>query len=209
MKKIAVLLVLCCILLTGCGFAGETYRTYITSVLDCTYHAEYKQYQELTGAGLMEAENIYTEEVLALSQYIRDTYGIQSDQISGEMTAGYTELAKKILQKTKYTVRDVTQTENSYTASLVISPVDFWTQSQADVQKYYEKEFMPKYTAAPTRTAADRLEEEYAEHILNILDSHAETIDYEEPVIYTFTIENTSVSADVWQDVDRLILNLN
>lgn len=208
MKKLAILLMVLCVLFTGCGFAGETYRNYVKAVLDCTYHEEYQAYQELTKASQLASEEIYETEEAALSQRLRDTYGVRTDMISEELIQEYTELAGTILKKTKYIVRDVIGNGANYTVVLVVSPIDFWEKAQEDIQEYYDGEFTEKYAKAPTRTAADRLEEEYASHVLEILTEHAETLAYLEPVIYTFTIENNGVTSQIWKDIDELILNL-
>ena len=208
MKKLFPLLILVCILVTGCGFAGETYRNYVTAILDCTYHNDYETYTELTNASVQSAESIYNQEAETFTQRIYDTYGVKPDMISEETQTSYRALAEKILQKTKYHVRDVMLAENTYTVVLVISPIDFWQKSEKEVKTYYEGEFTRKYKKAPTRKEADKLEEEYAEKVLKILEKYAENLDYLESVVYTFPIENTTVSSKEWQEIDKLMLDL-
>lgn len=209
MKKLIPLLLSVLILLTGCGFAGETYRHYVTAMLDCTYHNECDEYVELTeNVTMPDASGIFMSEAQNLSQRIRDTYGIKSDLISVETLNAYTKLAETVLQKTKYTVRDVLFAEDTYTIVFVISPVDFWEISKEPVQKYYQGEFTRKYKKAPTKKDADKLEEEYARKVLEILTDCAENISYLEPVVYTAPIEHYTISPQDWQKIDNLILNL-
>lgn len=209
MKKLTPLLAVLCLILTGCGFARVTYREYITAVLDCTYHEEYQQYQEFTDASQLSAEAVYADEKSALSQRLRNTYGIQSDKISEDLIQSYDDLAGTILHKTTYSVRDVVNTDNTYIVVLVIAPIDFWQMTKFEVQDYYDFEFTEKYANAPTQAAADRLEEEFASRVLDILTEHVETLGYLEPIVYTFEIENNTISAQTWQEIDRLILNLD
>ena len=208
MKKLFPLLIVICILVTGCGFAGETYRDYVTAMLDCTYHDECDAYVKLTNATMPDADGIYRKEAADFTKRIYDTYGIKSDFISVETHNAYVELSEKILKKTKYQIRDVMLAENTYTVVLVISPIDFWQKSEEEVKTYYKGEFTRKYKKAPTRNEADKLEEEYAQKVLTILSKYAENLDYLEPVVYTFPIENTTVSSKDWQEIDKLILNL-
>lgn len=208
MKKLIPLLLLLCVMLTACGFAGEAYRNYVTAILDTTYHNDYQEYQELTGAATPDADGLYRMEVNALSQAIREAYDIKSDKISEETIASYQQLAETILKKTKYTVRDVVHSEDTYTVVLVLSPVDFWQKSQDNIRKYYYSEFLHKYRTAPTEADADKLEEEYAFRVLEILQADVDTLGYLEPVVYTCQIENNTVSAQDWEQIDQLLLNL-
>lgn len=208
MRKLFPLLVICCVLLAGCGFAGENYRNYVTAILDCTYHGETSAYRELTNASELSANAVYENEFQALNQIIFDTYGIRTDLISEETRDGYKNLTKTLLLKTKYNVRDVMHENHAYTVVLVLSPVDFWERSQEKIRKYYYSEFFRKFRSAPTQADADKLEEEYASRILEILTDSAEHLDYFEPVVYSCTIQNNTVSAEDWQAVDRLLLHL-
>ena len=209
MKKLFPLLVLCCALLAGCGFAGENYRNYVTAILDCTYHGESSAYCELTNVSELNAEAIYQTELQELYQMLFDTYGIRQDLISEETCDGYQAVARTVLQKTKYTVRDVMHENQAYTVVLVLSPVDFWKRSADKVRIYYYSEFFRKFRTAPTRADADKLEQEYASRILEILTDCAEQLDYLEPVVYSCKIQNNTVSAEDWQAVDKLLLNLD
>lgn len=209
MKKLVPFFVIFCLLLSGCGFAGENYRNYVTAMLDCTYHDEKEEYQRLTNASHLNSEVFFTAEKNSLAQRLCDTYGIKSDKISEETKKGFSALAESILKKTKYTVRDVLHENDNYTVVLVISPVDFWNKAQDSVRKYYYSEFLHKYKTAPTREDADLLEEEYAFRVLEILMNEAEQIDYLEPVVYTCTIQNNTVSPDDWTAIDKLVLHLS
>ena len=208
MKKLVILLCSLCILLTRCGFASSGYSDYVTSILDCTYHAEYSHYQELTHANITDTEEIYQQEETALSERIQKTYGIKSDKISEETLADYTALASKILKKTKYQVRDVIPAENhQYTVTLTICPVDFFEKSTPLVEIYYYSKFLRKYRNAPTQTAADYLEQEYAENVLEILNDCANSIDYLETEFYSFSIYNSNISPETWTEIDNLLLH--
>ena len=209
MKKLFPLFVIFCLLLTGCGFAGESYRNYVTAILDTTYHNKYEVYQELTGATVPDADGLFRLEANALGKRIRDNYSIRSDKITPETCNAYTELAENILKKTKYTVRDVMRSENHYTVVLVISPIDFWQMAEDDIKKYYYSEFLHKFRTAPTQADADRLEEEYAFRVLEILKSDLDYLNYLDAVVYTCNIENNTVSAQDWEAIDKLILNLS
>ena len=209
MKKIFPLLVMCAVLLNGCGFAGENYRNYVTAILDCTYHGESSAYRELTNASELSADAIYQNEFQELNQLIYDTYGIRPDLISEETREDYQKLTRNILMKTKYNVRDVMHENQAYTVVLVLSPVDFWKTSQEKIRIYYYSEFFRKFRTAPTQADADKLEQEYASRVLQILTDSAEHIEYLDPVVYTCTIQNNTVSADDWQAIDRILLSLD
>ncbi len=208
MRKLLPLFLVLCLVLTGCGFAGESYRNYVMAVLDCTYHADCQEYCTMTNASVTDAEAFYAEKITEISRRIRDAYAVKSDLISEEILSGYDQLAGKILKNAKYTVRDVMHDGTDYTVALVVSPVDFWQRAEDSVRKYYYSDFLHQYKKAPTRIAADHLEEAYAAEVLDLLTEIAETPGYLEPVVYTFRIENTSVTAQDWQEIDKLILNL-
>ena len=102
MKKLFPLLVICAVLLTGCGFAGENYRNYVTAILDCTYHNESSSYRELTNASeLWMPMSFMTNELRYAESEIYDIYGIKSDKISEETKKAYEELAEISSQKDK------------------------------------------------------------------------------------------------------------
>ena len=208
MKKLFPVFVMCAVLLAGCGFAGENYRNYVTAILDCTYHGESSAYCELTNTSELSADAIWQTEFQELNQMIFDTYSIRTDLISEETREGYQRLTKMLLMKTKYNVRDVMHENQTYTVVLVLSPFDFWEISQEKVRKYYYSEFFRNFRTAPTQADADKLEQEYASRILEILTDSAEHLDYLEPVVYTCTIQNNTVSAEDWQAIDRILLNL-
>jgi len=211
MKRTVILFLICAVLLTGCGFAGVTYQNYVTAVLECTYHHDYEGYQKLTNATIPEADSLYWAEVYPLSERIQDYYGLKPDLISDEMKENYNQLAEKILKKTKYNIRDVVKSENGYTVTLVISPVDFWEKSAGEVKAYYEDDFTPRYSTAKTKASADKLEEVYAFQVLKILNAHVDDMAYAPSVIYEFEIRSgeNGVSAQTWQEIDSLLLNLN
>lgn len=209
MRKLCFInFMLCFVLLTGCGFAGGTYRNYVTALLDCTYHENFSAYEEFTGAGENAAETIFQNEKENLSTYILDTYGVKKNLISEELMQQYLDFSGEILHQVKYTVRDVLSDNGNYTVILVISPIDLWKKSNLEIKAYYRKKFTPKYQAAPTKTSADALEEEYAAEILKILTAHLETIGYLEPETYVFPIEHNTISSADWKEIDKRLLNL-
>lgn len=212
-KKVRITVILVCLLwvlhLTGCGFAGVTYQDYVQAVLDCSYHNEWQAYHDMTICTIPEAAALFDIEKTALSERIRNYYGVKSDMIAEKTIQQYDELAEEILMKTKYTVRDVRKTEEAYQVTLIISPIDFWEQSEPEVKNYYENIFTPKYTQAPTQIHADRLEEVYARQVYNILRQCVKNLDYQTPVQYDFTIGagEYSVTGDIWQEISALLLD--
>ncbi|MDE5753655.1 MAG: hypothetical protein K2H89_03815 [Oscillospiraceae bacterium] len=193
---------------TGCGFAGTTYRDYVQAVLDCSYHGDYQAYCSMTIYTIPEATELFWDERDALSERIRNYYGIDSDKISEEMIGQYDTLAQQILMQTKYTIREVVQTDQAYQVTLILSPVDFWEKTAPEVKDYYENDFTPRYTRAKTKQKADMLEEVYARQVLRILNASLEELGYLEPVQYDFIIgtgEN-NVSGTTWQEIDAILL---
>lgn len=209
LRRMAVMLCLSGVMLvTGCGFAGVTYQNYVQAVLDCSYHENFQAYCDLTDHTIQEAEQLFQDEKTALSTRIRNYYGVKSDFISEEMTAQYDELAGEILNRTKYTIREVNRTGDAYQVTLILSPVDFWERTAPAVESYYENDFTPKYTRAKTQQKADMLEEVYARQVLRILERSLEELDYITPVQYDFIIgtgEN-SVRGTTWQEIDGILL---
>ncbi|MDE6004363.1 MAG: hypothetical protein K2G88_03155 [Oscillospiraceae bacterium] len=213
MKKLRITAIFICLLwvlnLTGCGFAGTTYKDYVQAVLDASYHNEYDAYHDMTISTIPEASDLFRNESSALSERMRNYYGVKSDMISQDTIELYDKLAVEILKKTKYTVRDVIKTENAYQVTLIISPIDFWEKSEPEIKAYYENEFTPKYKQAPTQEKANQLEEVYAKQVYNILNQRMKNLDYLTPVEYSFTIGTGeyTVTGEIWQEIDKLLLN--
>ncbi|MDE7094322.1 MAG: hypothetical protein K2O52_05360 [Oscillospiraceae bacterium] len=213
MKKLRITAIFMCLLwilyLTGCGFAGTTYKDYVQAVLDASYHNEYDAYHEMTICTIPEASDLFRNESNALSERMRTYYGVKSDMISQDTIQLYDKLAVEILKKTKYTVRDVLKTGEAYQVTLIISPIDFWEKSEPEIKAYYENEFTPKYEQASTQQKADLLEEVYAKQVYNILNQCMKNLDYLTPVEYDFTIGTGeyAVTGQIWKEIDSLLLN--
>lgn len=212
MKKMRITAIFMCLLwvlnLTGCGFAGTTYKDYVNAVLDASYHNNYTAYRDMTLCSTLDAELLFAIEETTLSERIRNYYGIKSDMISQDTIQLYDKLAEEILKKTKYTVREVLKTGEAYQVTLIISPIDFWEQSESKIKDYYENEFTPKYEQAPTQEKADKLEEVYAKQVYNILNQCMKNLDYLTPVEYNFTIGTGeyAVTGEIWKEIDSLLL---
>lgn len=194
---------------TGCGFAGKTYRDYVQAILDCSYHRDYDAYCGMTGNTVPEAAELFQDEKNALSERIRNYYGIDSERISEEMIGQYDTLAEQVLMQTKYIIREVVKTDQAYQVTLILSPVNFWEKTAPEVEDYYENDFTPRYARAATKQKADMLEEVYARRVLRILNASLEELGYLEPVQYDFMIgtgEN-SVSGITWQEIDAILLD--
>ena len=209
MRRCIALFLICAVMLTGCGFAGTSYKNYVTAVLDSTYHHDYQAYLDMTTATVPDADGMFGYEASVLSDYIQAYFGLKPELISEDMHQGYQKLAEKILQKTKYTVRDVVKSENGYDVTLMLSPIDFWEQTAPEVTAYYENDFTERYSKAPTKESADKLEEVYAFQVLKILNAHADTVSYEPAVTYQFHIQSgeNGVSAQTWEEIRHLLLN--
>ncbi|MBD5143389.1 MAG: hypothetical protein HDT22_07260 [Ruminococcus sp.] len=212
-NKLRITAIFMCLLwilnLTGCGFAGTTYKDYVNAVLDASYHNEYTAYHDMTICTIPEASDLFKNESSALSERMRIYYGVKSDMISQDTIQLYDTLAEEILKKTKYTVREVIKSGDAYQVTLIISPIDFWEKSEPEIKAYYENEFTPKYEQAPTQEKADKLEEVYAKQVYHILNQCMKNLDYLTPVEYHFTIGTGeyAVTGQIWKEIDSLLLN--
>ncbi len=216
MKKFTAFaaVILMCLSLVGCTSKAERYTNYIQAVLDCSYYGKTQEYAKLTNSTAEEAGQVYQDEVDYVTELICYRFAVEPSCISEETKASYEELAKQVMDKTKFTVDPAVKSGDAYHVTINCEPIDFWDIAYDDVETYYMEEFGIKYEAAGTTAERDLLEEEYAVNVLEILNKYVDKIGYTESVkkIVEITEDENGkegIADQDWVDIDTLILGGN
>ncbi len=213
MKKFTAFaaVILMCLCLVGCTSKSERYTDYIRAVLNCSYYGKTQEYARLTDSTAEEAEQVYQDELDYVTELICYRFAVEPSCISNETQAGYEELAKKVMDKTKFTVEPAVKSGDAYHVTINCEPIDFWDIAIEDVETYYVEEFGSKYEAAGTTAERNLLEEEYAVNVLEILNQYVDKIGHTDSVkkIVEITVDEKGkegIADQDWVDIDTLIL---
>lgn len=203
--------ILMCLTLVGCTSKADRYTNYIRATLECSYYGIETGYAEAIGITNDEALNLYRDEVAYVTELICYRFAVEPSCISAETQEGYELLAMDVLEKTKFTVDKAVKSGDSYHVTVHCEPIDFWDIAYEDVEKFYVDEFGVKYEAASSQEELDKLEEEYAVRVLEIITPYVDKIGYGEPVkkIVEITVDEDGkegITDEEWLAIDDLIL---
>ncbi len=209
MKKIAAAaaVVVMGTALTGCQ-AKETYTKYVKAVMDSTYRNEHTEYLKQVDTTKEDAEKAYEEGVDYMTEAIYTYYEVYPEYISEETAAGYEELARKLFEKTKYTVNDAVKEGKTYKVPVIIEPINFWEASEDDMLDYY----VEYWENADESASDEELEEGYAVGLLEILNGYADNMGYKAPITRNVEIIFDSdgkygVSEAEWTTITEYLLD--
>lgn len=218
MKKIISLTVIFAItiLLTGClnDEKSTEYKDYIQAAMDASYLGESEDYLKVAKTTKEEAEELYENTAEYLAYSIMDYNSVPYDDISEDTIAKYTELAKKALMKSKYTINDGRKVDGIYQVKVEITPIDIWDATYDEVDEYIE-EFTDKYPDYKTMSGDELLnaKEEYANKVLEILNPYVENMNYKDSVSKIVEIQFDDeglygISQDDWDDIDDYVMGI-
>lgn len=212
-RMTAVMLALTAVLsLTGCSLFGnskKTYASYVQSLLDVNYKAEFTDYMKITGATQEEAQAVYDDGLSYLAEALMTAYGI-SDVEGSDIKEQFIELARAIYSHASYEVTDVSKTDGVYSVTVTIYPIDILLITYDDVVAYIE-DMNQRVTAGEYNDyELDAYETEYAQGIIGILNDALPNIGNGEGVAVTVTIldndEYYYISDDDFLALDKAIL---
>ena len=206
--------------LTGCNQGssgkGAIYANYVEKVMRCSYYGELDGYTEVIDATKDEAQSVYDTTVEYYANELMSYNEVMVDYISEDLYNRYVDAARKIMAKVKFEIKGSTKVDNDYQVRLDISPVDINDAITDDVSKYveeYNKMLEKVDTANLSEEEWTKYEEQYGEAILNIIESHIDTIGYKDVVSKVVIINVDSdgyfgISEDDWYDIDDYVVDM-
>lgn len=176
--------------LSGCNLMGntkKTYSSYVQSLLDANYKAEFTEYMDITGTTEEEARQVYDDGIGYLAEALMTAYGIK-DVEGSDIKDQFETLAKDIYSHASYEITSVDKVDGIYQVTVTIYPIDILVITYEDVVEYIETT-NAKVTAGDYNDyELDDYEIEYAEGIIQILTEALPNIGNEEGVTVTVTI---------------------
>lgn len=218
MKKVFSFTIICTIafLLTGC-FKDEKateYKDYIQAAMDASYLGKSETYLVVAKTTKSEAEELYENTIEYLAYSIMRYNSVPYDDISEDTINKYKELAKKALEKSKYTINDGRKVDGVYQVKVEITPIDLWEATYDEVDEYIEG-FTNKYPDFKTMSGDElsAAEEEYANKVLEILNPYVDNMQYKDTVSKIVEIQFDDdglygISQDDWNDIDDYVMGL-
>lgn len=167
---------------------------YVKCLLDLRHYNETKKYLELTDSTQEESVETYEEWLNNEVNYFCNYAGIQTDKISDEVYDQLHTFIKSVFEKAKYDVKKAMKTDSGYAVEVIVSPVNIFVESYDSIDEYVNL-FLEKYADYDFQNSSTEIEDEYANGILEILNSFLPTVGYE---------EDKSIIVQVTQDEDNL-----
>lgn len=191
-KKIAAILLvlLTALSLTGCSLLGngkKTYASYVQSLLDVNYKAEFTDYMKITNSTQEEAQQVYDDGLNYLAQALMTAYGI-NDVEGSDIKNQFIDLAKEIYSHASYEIEGVTKTDGVYQVTVIIYPIDILLITYDDVVAYIEDMNQRVIAGDYNDYELDAYEIEYAQGIIDILKEAVPNIGNGDGVTVTVTI---------------------
>lgn len=179
--------------LSGCSLfdsKAKVYSRYVTSLLDINYKNVSKDYMTLTGVSQKDAEAVYVANMDYQAHNLMSYYGVKEVD-DGTILSEFYYLAQAIFSNAKYEVTDVKEDKDtgSYTVEITISPLDTLEVTYDEVVAYIENFNARVDEGDYNNTTEVEYETEFAEGIINILNSTTANPGYMDPVVLEIPIE--------------------
>lgn len=212
---VVVLVLVVMLSLTGCSLFGngkKQYASYVKSLLDVNYKAEFTDYMKITGSTQEEAQKVYDDGITYLAEALMTAYGI-NDVEGSDIKTRFADLAKEIYSHASYEITETTKTDGVFQVTVTIYPIDILVITYDDVVAYIE-DINGRVTAGEYNDyELEDYETEYAQGILDILTAALPNIGNKEGVTVTVTIldngEYYYISDDDFLALDKAILITN
>lgn len=191
-KKSGILIFILTVMLslTGCSLFGngkKQYASYVKSLLDVNYKADFTEYMKITGSTQEEAQKVYDDGITYLAEALMTAYGI-NDVEGSDIKSQFADLAKEIYSHASYEITETTKTDGVFQVTVTIYPIDILAITYDDVVAYIE-DINNRVTAGEYNDyELDEYETEYAQGILDILTAALPDIGNKEGVAVTVTI---------------------
>lgn len=176
--------------ISGCNLMGntkKTYSSYVQSLLDANYKAEFTEYMAITGVSEEEARQVYEDGIEYLAEALMTAYGV-NDVEGSDIKEQFKTLAEEIYSHASYEITDVAKVDGVYQVTVTIYPIDILVITYDDIVAYIENTNARVTAGDYNDYELEDYELEYAEGILQILTAALPDISNEEGVAVTVTI---------------------
>lgn len=222
MKKKAIwLLVLTLVvgMLGGCSafsdFSSSDYGAYVQSLLDVEYKGITDKYMELTEDTQENADAFYPA-CMEYWAYIIADYFLIAPDISTEVEERLVSLTEDVFSHVRYEVADAVESGDYYTVEVTVYPMLFVEAAYDEVTAYAE-DFQARSDAGEHGNymeddeAYTAREIEYANGVMDILETYVDNIEYDDPVskIVKITVDEDGyygISDEDYADLENYLL---
>lgn len=201
--------------LSACSLFGngkKRYASYVQSLLDVNYKAEFTEYMKITGATQEEAQTVYDDGITYLAEALMSAYGV-NDVEGSDIKSQFSDLAKEIYSHASYEITETTKTDGVYQVTVTIYPIDILVITYEDVVAYIEDMNLRVTAGEYNDYELDAYETEYAQGIIDILNAAIPNIGNKDGVTVTVTIldndEYYYISDEDFLALDKAILITN
>ena len=226
MKKFIAFLLICTfsISLTACSLTNlindalgnsAEYDKYVQSILDTYYKGDFSQYLNQVETTQEEAQELYDDTMSNYGLYFMEHLGINTEYIDDSVVDAYTELAKQVCAKAKYTVGKPEKISDGYCVKVKVSPMDFLKIIRDPAVKYIN-EFEKDYENTDFEIYSDEdwknYETKFSNNMLEVIKPYVEKTSYGDAVETVIQINFDSstyyVNDNDWTNIDTYILDL-
>lgn len=210
---------------TGCNTMSKNFASdYVSAVLDVTYHGNTEKYLSFVDSTEEEAQEIFDTMASYYAETLAYYCDVNTEFISEETNAAYTDFAKEILDKAKYSITNSETGEKLCYVTISIEPINLLEQMEAPLDTCIDAytaqfdEMTEEEYNALTDEEWSSYEESYAEMVLTELKTCGENLEYAEPTEFVMQIQMEAngkeylyspVNDSDWDTIDELILNLS
>lgn len=205
---------ICCLSLTACGHAAQTYTEYVQAVMDCTYQGNAAAYCKLTNASEADAQSIHQEAVRYLSDQLCHQATVDRNALDAETSAGFDALAETLVGKVKYSASDAVRAGDFYQITITAEPLNIWQLSLGDLEASYKNDFSKAfYKETPGTDSYLSLEGVWGSRALEIYNAHLDEVSNSEAqslttVMYVNSDGHYTLSQQDWRRIDSLVFGL-
>lgn len=168
--------------MSGCAskYGPADAVTYVESVLDASYRAEFEEYMQLTDSTPEEAQAMYQQNI----ENVMSGVGIDSAGLSDELSGQYREIAPRLLALAKYEVTEVEREDNGFAVRVAIEPFEGYLGLEDDLVSALEED-----AAGMTEMPDDLTVNEIVyQNMLEILQQKIDKPVYGDPEEYTIHV---------------------
>lgn len=187
--RLAALLMVAAVLLSGCTSSGSDTAEYLESMISSVYLGEHESYMESVDIAQEEAEDVYLDRLQSESLYFASRLGfIQSDDTLYRTMAFF----RQVYGYSAFSVSKIESTEKGYQAEIEITPVNLFVEYEAEIEArvlQFSKRVSEGEFDGQTQREIDC---QYCNDLLNFLDGKLDDkIPMGEPYTMTITLQET------------------
>ena len=179
----------------------------IDADLKAGFHGDFKEYVGCSMGSQKEAEEYYADEVSIYIEWLMAYCDINYDYMDDATIAKFTDIAKEVLKKTKWELKNVKANySNEGTATVVLYPTNFFELIDSGVEKAIER-WDTKYAATDFTTMSEEeyglIELEYAAMVLEHIEGQASQAVAKEgmELVCELDIDNYIIAQESWDNI--------